>query len=214
MRNHVALLLCVLSLSLMLTGCNSAQSDVQSTSKLEASYWEATYGADEFGDETDNSFVSGLFSGKFTNSATLGSDLTVFVTYLPDSDPDSEIFTFHLLEYGNSLANLWEDDVANLSIKINGEIYRTELDNWDGVLCLYSKYYDLGHEQLRTKNNADEPAFFNHLLAALRSGDTVSCHIAIGDIDDVMDSSNSCSQYNFKINGSGFAEQEKVVRGG
>ena len=76
MRNHVALLLCALSLSLMLTGCNSSQVNSLSTNAsvsstpagqpvtpsptpspapsptLEPSNWEIKSSVDKFGDDT------------------------------------------------------------------------------------------------------------------------------------------------------------------
>ena len=53
------------------------------------SRWTVDYTQDEFGDDTDNAFVVGKFSGQFSNTATAGSDLTVYVYYMKGSIGDN-----------------------------------------------------------------------------------------------------------------------------
>ena len=63
--------------------------------------WEIGYYVDDFGDKTNDSYVIGTFTGTFSNSATSGSRLTVYV-YLDPVYPS--ITQIRLLEYGSSKA--------------------------------------------------------------------------------------------------------------
>lgn len=235
MRNHVALLLCALSLSLMLTGCNSSQANSLSTNAsvssapaeqpvtpsptpssipspapsptLEPSNWGIKSSVDKFGDDTGHPYVLGSFQGTFSNSATMGSDLKVYVFYVPNPG----WFIFRLFEYGNSPITLYTSDVANLEMKIDDEVYGAELQFVAGDLILSPRYSD-ANATLKAYNGTDREVFYKTLLASLRRGDTISCYISIDDFDDwIATLGGSGSQYNFKISGIGFAEQEATI---
>ena len=77
------------------------------------SNWEIDYYIDTYGDKTDKGFAIGTFKGTFSNSATNGSDLTVYV-YL---EPKSYSATIRLLEYGRSKISSGRNDVIYINTK-------------------------------------------------------------------------------------------------
>ncbi len=98
------------------------------------SNWKIDYYVDSFGDYTDDSYVIGTFTGTFSNSATNGSDLTVYV-YLDPKFPNS--ITIRLLEYGNYKANFSSKDKILISTKdSSGSIdsYYGNTEVYDGDL--------------------------------------------------------------------------------
>ena len=137
----------------------------------------------------------------------MGSNLEVYVFYVPHPG----YFVFRLLEYGNSPVTLFTSDVANLEMKIDGEVYGAELQFLAGDLVLFPEYSD-ANTVLEAYNGTDREEFFNTLLGSLRRGDTISCYISIDNSDDwIATLGGSGSQYNFKISGIGFAEQEATI---
>ncbi len=105
----------------------------------EPSFWEVAYYVDDFGDETDESYVRGIFEGHFSNTATFNSNLSV-VIYV--SKPYSQYnISFRLLEYNNSVATYYDDDSMYISFKINDIIYTGGLDgvapNGDLILDMH-----------------------------------------------------------------------------
>lgn len=78
------------------------------------SNWEIDYYIDSFGDDTDDSFVVGTFTGTFSNSAANGAELTVFV-YLDPSLPGS--VTIRLLEYGSYKITAGSKDIIYIDTK-------------------------------------------------------------------------------------------------
>lgn len=93
-------------------------------------HWEVAYYVDEFGDDTDEWYIRGIFEGDFDNSAGYGHDLTVvlfFDQYLDKASYD--YFYLRLLEYGNIPANLSGDaDDVTIKIKVDGTVYSDEAD--------------------------------------------------------------------------------------
>lgn len=224
MKKVITLLL-ALVLVLGLVGCSGApaketttpeptvEPTVEPTPTEAPSSWKVDYTQDEFGDDTDNSFIFGKFSGKFSNTATSGSDLTVYVYYIKGSIGDN-YFLFRLAEYGNHVATYTKSDLANLSIKINDEVYGVEISgiapNGDLMLSNHDSYQD---DTLKSINGIDMEEVYNLFLNALRDKQTISCSITIGDISNIT-SGVGGSNYKFKIDGNGFAEQESIAMNG
>ena len=92
--------------------------------------WEVDYYVDEFGDKTNDAYVRGEFHGTFSNSATNGSSLTVYV-YM-DKDKPNRI-AFRLLEYDSHKATAISSDKVTLKIKTEiGTTYSYSLSNSGG----------------------------------------------------------------------------------
>lgn len=177
------------------------------------SRWTVDYTQDEFGDDTDNAFVVGKFSGQFSNTATAGSDLTVYVYYMKGSIGDN-YFLFRLAEYGNRIATYTKNDLINLSVKIDDEVYGIECSgfapNGDIMLSNHNAYQDA---TLKSINGVDMQEVYGIFLTALREKQTISCSLTIGDIGSIT-SGIGGSNYKFKIDGNGFAEQEAIAMNG
>lgn len=174
------------------------------------SSWEIDYYKDEFGDDTDDSYLLGTFSGQFSNTATSGSELLVAVYYAPDT---GDMFSFRLLEYGNLKATYMKSDLINLSMKINDEIYGVELSGIapNGDIALMPQYAYADKTLHSINGGTDRREVFHLFLEALRKRETVSCSITIGDIGNIT-SGVGGSKYVFKIDGNGFAEQEATAQ--
>ena len=82
--------------------------------------WSIVNEVDKFGDKTSSENVSGLFKGSFSNSATSGSDLHVYVYY---SRQYPETTLMYLVEYGSHPAMFDGYDTVTLEIKDdNGKV--------------------------------------------------------------------------------------------
>ena len=143
------------------------------------SNWEIDYYVDDFGDDTENSYIRGTFFGSFSNSVANGSGLTVYVYY----DKSENSLSFRLLEYNEVASLILSDQSVTLKTKINGET-----SNFPLIVHNRDCYLD----------SADVPK----LSDALMAGVTISCAIEViyeedGDVD---------SRYRFDMDGAGFAE--------
>ena len=54
---------------------------VEPTQTEASSSWQIVHYVDDFGDETNEVYLQGIFTGEFSNTATSNSDLTVIVGY-------------------------------------------------------------------------------------------------------------------------------------
>lgn len=89
--------------------------------EMQPSPWEVAYYVDEFGDFTKDKYLRGVFEGYFSNSATMDSDLEVYVNY-------DDNFDFHLIEYGTHRATFRYDEVS-IKIKVDDMVTAGELIN-------------------------------------------------------------------------------------
>lgn len=144
-------------------------------------HWEVAYYVDNFGDETDSAYVRGSFEGKFSNSATSGSELSVIVFY----DAQYKCFSFRLLEYGSHVANwnYYDVDDFEIMLKINGTEYSGRPSS-----VMENDIYIFEH----TSN------LYQTILNALQNGDEISFVIEA--------SRYSTSRYRFTLDGVGFAD--------
>lgn len=226
MRNHVALLLCALSLSLMLTGCNSSQVNSLSTNASvsstpaeqpvtptsEPSNWELVSGIDDFGEVTAAKHLVGTFSGRDQGNISVSPDpdMTVRV-YCELGTNWNRYFGFVLESSGYPLITLSEGEYAVLAAKIDGETYRTQIkDNGDGLLVFIPEYLfnDL-HRGLDVLLDEDRVDFYGKLVDSLMKGNTVPCYIEIGAWDDVK--YRLGDKYSFQLDGKGFAEHAEEI---
>ena len=173
-----------------------------------ASRWEIQHYVDEFGDETENGYLVGTFTGEFSNTATTNSDLTVFVYMLPETYSSGYMIAFRLAEYGDHIATYSKYDLLNLSFKIDGETYGVELmgttPNGDLYLTSHYAYED---DTLAAHNKTNRATAYNAFFNALKDNTgEISCLITIGDMNNIITSVGG-STYRFKLNGNGLAEK-------
>lgn len=107
-------------LLLVLTGCVSTSKacyEYMSTVEVtgDAGLWKTKHYVDEFGNPTNDGYIMTVALGKFTNSATNGSDLKVEVLC---NENDAEI---ELLEYGKYPINVIGTSTINIKINFEGQ---------------------------------------------------------------------------------------------
>ena len=172
MKKILELLLTVI-LCLTLCACDESSNDI----------WSIKQTVDEFGDVTKDSVsvISGSVNGKFSNTATPESDLTVAVHFARKAQYNHYIVGFDLKEYNSTNATFLSSDQKLFKIKLNEEIITMNLsgDAPNGTLYLGTEDYGWSGDLV-----------FNELL----NGNDVRCIITIGS-----------SEYNFMLESSNFA---------
>ena len=103
------------------------------------SSWRIDYYVDDFGDDTEESYVAGTFFGDFSNSATSGSDLLVFINY----DKQSSMW-IRLVEYASHIANIDSSDTAILKLKCDDNVSTYDMITYDFTSDCYLKSEDVG----------------------------------------------------------------------
>ena len=209
--------LCAFFLTLTLlvgfAGCSNSVTTEYEVKK-KPSCWAVDSYEDDFGDSTNDMYLRGVFQGTFSHGAETGSQLETVVFYDDPSSVDT-YFSFRLLEYGSSSATYDSDEFMCLNLKIDGSVYTTQLfpDPFSGDLkfwkILPSKYIESSCIETNERD-----VVWEALLKAMREGQTVSCNIIVGDTIEQLDQAlggNSGTQYTFKIDGTGFEEQEKQL---
>lgn len=141
------------------------------------SSWEIDHYVDDFGDKTESSYLRGTFKGKFSNSATTGSNLTVHFYY-----ESSLLCSIRLLEYDSHKATFTTSDDVYFKFKVDDKEYSIEL-----VTLSY------GDDLHFTSSNSA----FSVLKKALLDGKEIKCVIKGTKYGDT---------YNFTIDGIGFKE--------
>ena len=178
-------------------------------------HWFVQNYVDDFGDPTDKCYMYGVFTGKFSNTATTGSDLKVMVSILPETYSDGYMISFRLLEYDEYLATYNKKDLIKLDFKINGETYAIELMGSAPNGNLYLTNHWSYENKTLAKKNTDRKTAYNTFFKALEENvGEISCVITIGDENDVILYSSGDSTYKFKIDGYGFAEKLAELKGG
>ncbi|MCL2695236.1 MAG: hypothetical protein FWE69_02800 [Clostridiales bacterium] len=122
----------------------------------EPSNWEIAHYVDDFGDPTADRYLRGSFSGRFSNTATSGSNLDVIVFY-------GSSISFRLFEYGRLKATFSSRDDLILKIKVDEKVdeYRLSGTTPNGDLYLFGDG-------------------FTQIGAYLKDGKEISCIITIG----------------------------------
>lgn len=173
------------------------------TSTEAPSSWEIAHYVDDFGDETDEVYLQGVFSGEFSNTATANSELTVAVFYDYDIIGGNVIegktyytsgdysMSFRLLEYNDHKVVFNNSDEMTLKVKKNEEIYEYSLGGMapNGDLFITTKFDESGNYP---------PAM--SLATILRGNEDIPCIIEIGS-----------SKYSFTMTGIGFGELDKQL---
>ncbi len=140
------------------------------------SSWEIDNYVDDFGDKTGSSYLRGTFTGKFSNSATTGSSLTVHFFY------ESSYCSIRLLEYDSHKATFNTNDDVYFKFKVDGKEYSIEL-----VVLSY------GDDLHFTSSDSG----FSVLKNALLDGKEIKC---------VIKGTRYGDTYNFTMDGIGFKE--------
>lgn len=161
------------------------------TSTEAPSSWEIAHYVDDFGDETDEVYLQGVFSGEFSNTATTNSELSVIVGVeyvMMETDVTDEgyglnntIISFRLLEYNDHKATYNQGEKMTLKVKANDEISEYDIV---GV----APNGDLSISGIGSPNAFD-------LETIWQNGGSTSCIIEIGS-----------SKYSFEIDGAGYRE--------
>ena len=99
------------------------------------SSWEIDNYVDDFGDKTGATYLRGEFKGRFSNSATTGSSLTVYFYY------DANICSIRLLEYDSHKANISTSDEVFFKFKIENKEYSIRLNTLGYGSDLYFMNY-------------------------------------------------------------------------
>ena len=156
-------------------------------------HWEVVHYVDDFGDETEDAYIRGIFTGTFSNTATTNEDLTVVINYdyyIPEvqtnRDPATYTMSFRLLEYNDHMAVFTTGEEITLKVKINDRVVEYNLA---GI----APNGDLFVVEKGAPSYLELPILTN----ALKENEyTISCVILIGS-----------SKYSFEIDGTGFMEQ-------
>ncbi len=157
--------------------------------------WEIDCYVDEFGDETDGTYIRGTFGdGTFSNSATAGSELTALVFYHYPKEPYSTVH-LRLLEYGSNLASyfLYGDRAVTIRVKVGEREAKTRISEDSSVL---------DEAYLRDSDLILQPdsEVYSLIVGALETGEDVKVAIRVGTPTD------TASEYHFTITAAGFAE--------
>jgi hypothetical protein len=154
--------------------------------QLDYGFWVKTQTQDEFGDLTGNYVTSYFSQGTFSNTATLGSELTARVVLWPDGDA-----TIDLFEYTSSKAVICSRGCAgSISVKLPDGAEETYpvWSSSSGTILINSK-----------KPKAKE------LITLLRNS-TGEITILIRGVNFLQ--SYDRSSYRFKVQGMGGIEPE------
>ena len=123
------------------------------------SSWELSYTVDNFGDKTDEAVMRGSFTGTFRNTATNGSNLTVYL--FVNRLTNGSVIYIRLLEYGNHNATYSSRDEMKMQVKVD-----------DAVMDLYT---------IGSPPNSDLYLNGDALTGYLYEGKEIACVIDIGD---------------------------------
>lgn len=154
--------------------------------------WSVRHYVDDFGDETDSTYIGAIFNGTFSNTATSNSPLSVIVCY----NYGRRSFSFRLLEYDRVRATYSKYDDIKLKYKFTSPYTPDEDHTFDeelegtapnGDLYLYWKESIIADEVFG--GDADM------IETCLKEPTDVRCLITIGS-----------SEYIFDMDGSGFQE--------
>ncbi len=155
--------------------------------------WSFQYYVDEFGDKTNESYISYTdYNGTFSNSATSGSKLItkLIVSYsIGDTIPT---FRFDLYEYGRgpSVGKQIGESTYTLNIKLSNSTSQS-YDLYPGENSLYIRF-----------QSKDAESFFKHLK---KESSPIKCYLEI-------DGEYSNQSYLFKINPVGFSNANSKLR--
>jgi len=181
---------------------------------MDAIRWRTEYYRDDFGDPTGDGYVTTVLEGTFSNSVNSSEALAVGVFCMPTRTQGEYDFAFRLLEYGEYYPVLYRDDVANLSFKIDGNVYSIECLAQAGSLIYLSAHYAYADDRLEDYNGVDRQTAFDAFYNAMMAGtQEIPCVIQIGEPGDIM-WGNAASTYSFTINSVGLAQQVAVLESG
>jgi len=152
-------------------------------------HWTEEFYVDDFGDPTSESYIRGLFSGRFSNSATSGSQLDVcFFMEKELAYASYDMFSIRLLEYGNHRADFHGSDADDVSIKVKIDDVVTE-DEADYILENDGEIY------IKRGNK-----IFKAVIDALNQDKEISFVITIGIYGSLE------STYRFDIDANGLED--------
>ncbi len=156
--------------------------------ELLSATWFEDYYVDDFGDPTEESYLRGEFTGTFSNSATSGSALDVFVYCEKNMTAKDAMISFRMIEYQSNVADFWlyDEDEIKIKVKINGKEYEDFID--------YIGYSTINDPNIYIQRNLNET--FDPIIDALENGDEISCLITAY-------SRYSTTTYRFKMNSNG-----------
>jgi len=107
-----------------------SEDDVPEDTELVAdTAWVLDYLVDDFGDDTDSTYIKCVAVGDFSNTATTSSELLVTVFFIPGvaNESNESGFWFRLFEYGDKPATYTSNDEIIMKIKVGDEIITEKL---------------------------------------------------------------------------------------
>lgn len=191
MKKYLALALSAV-MAMSFCACNGTTVQISQNSS-ETNMWEVRHYVDEFKEETNRKYVSAIFYGTFSNSATNGSDLMVKI--LVDDDPSVSFIkdpsvSFVLYEYGyNQVHFVGQNITYTIAFKLG-----------DGSRKTFAGSIADGSDRIYiTGSNYDG------ILSILESGEYTKAYI---EIEDVL-----VSTYNFDVATAGFKDKFDELSG-
>lgn len=163
-----------------------------------ASFWQIDYLVDDFGDPTDKACMKTAVLGEFSNTATMGDDLTAVVFFCPacSNENYTSYFSFKLIEYNDHPATYLPGDKIIMKVKIGDTVTEEKLMGTapNGDLYLVNG---------KMNGQVIDSDLYDAIYKALVLGEeSVRCIIEIGS-----------SKYNFTLNGVGFADTANEMMG-
>ncbi len=145
--------------------------------------WEKAYYVDDFGDSTSDWYIRGKFKGSFSNSATSGSDLIVFVFVDHDLSEcnNYDSVRIRLVEYGKYVVKFTNIDYKDVYVKV-------KIDD-----VVYQDYPgNMGEKEFYLRRDGE---LFAPILQAIEEGKEIKFSIT--------ESKYTTSKYQFTINSRG-----------
>lgn len=183
MKKVIALLL-ALAIAFALCGCGGSEPEPTPVPTPELQIWELDKMVDDFGDEIDKTYLRKIFTGTFSNTATMNSDLTAIVFMTPAVSNEEMIssFAFRLLEYNDTPATYTSGDELVIKVKVGDTIYTDQLEG------------SVPNGDLKLNNGLNHYSeVYKHIYNTMLKEEDVRCIIEVGS-----------SEYNFTIEGAGF----------
>ena len=101
----------------------------EDTEPVDDTAWVLDYLVDDFGDNTDSTYIKCVAVGDFSNTATTNAELLVTVFFIPGvaNESNESGFWFRLFEYGDKPATYTSNDEIIMKIKVGDEIITEKL---------------------------------------------------------------------------------------
>lgn len=168
------------------TAETTTETTVETTETVADSPWKLNYYVDDFKRPTDDPYISGIFFGTFSNSATTNSNLTVSLSVerYVYNDKIHDSLSIYLYEYDSHLVKNSYSKSIYYKIQV--------LEENDNVIQLKDSMLS-GYSDIFVSEDKDQ----NQIINALKNNNTLIFRI---DEEDRLDT------YLFEVDCTGFKE--------